>query len=60
MLRAIAQGEDWVDTAELKHNAEVFLALCHDHITLEETLIYPEAKSNFADELASRAKRLAA
>jgi hemerythrin-like domain-containing protein len=60
MLRAIAQGEDWVDTAELKHNAEVFLALCHDHIVLEETLIYPEAKSNFADELASRAKRLAA
>jgi hemerythrin-like domain-containing protein len=60
MLRAIAQGEDWVDTAELKHNAEVFLALCHDHIVLEETLIYPEAKSNFADEMASRAKRLAA
>lgn len=58
MLRAIALGEDWVDMAELSHNAEVFLSLCHDHIVLEETLIYPEAKNNFAEELASRAKRL--
>ena len=60
MLRAIAQGEDWVDMAELKHNTEVFLALCHDHIVLEETLIYPEAKNSFAQELASRAQRLVA
>lgn len=59
MLRAIAQGEDWVDMDELKHNAEVFLNLCHDHIVLEETLIYPEAKARMAEELASRAKRLA-
>ena len=59
MLRAIAQGEDWVDMDELKHNAEVFLNLCHDHIVLEETLIYPEAKARLADEMASRAKRLA-
>ena len=59
MLRAIAQGEDWVDMDELKHNAEVFLNLCHDHIVLEETLIYPEAKARLAEELASRAKRLA-
>lgn len=59
MLRAIAQGEDWVDMDELKHNAEVFLNLCHDHIVLEETLIYPEAKARLAEEMASRAKRLA-
>jgi hemerythrin-like domain-containing protein len=58
MLRAIAQGEDWVDMAELTHNVEVFLALCHDHIVLEETLIYPEAKSRLAQEMASRAARL--
>lgn len=59
MLRAVAQGEDWADMTELKHNAEVFVNLCHDHITLEESLIYPEAKARFADELASRAARLA-
>lgn len=58
MLRAIVDGEDWVDMAELKHNVEVFLALLHDHIVLEETLIYPEAKGQFADELAAREKRL--
>ncbi len=60
MLRALAQGEDWVDSAELEHALDVFLALCNDHIALEETLIYPQAKQRFAAELAGRAKRLAA
>lgn len=58
MLRAIAQGEDWVDLAELKHTIEVFASLCHDHIVLEESLIYPEAKARLVDALASRARRL--
>ena len=58
MLRAIANGEDWVDMAELKHSVEVFLTLLHDHIVLEETLIYPEAKGQFAQEMASRKQRL--
>mgnify|MGYP003383069665 FL=1 len=59
MLRAIAEGEDWVDMAELQHTVEVFLSLCHDHIVLEETLIYPEFKRQFSVELAARNKRLA-
>jgi hemerythrin-like domain-containing protein len=59
MLRAIALGEDWVDIAELTHNVQVFLSLCRDHIVLEETLIYPQAKSRFLQEMASRAARLA-
>ena len=59
MLRAIAEGEDWADMAELKSYAEVFLTLCHDHIVLEETLIYPEARARLGQEMASRAKRLA-
>jgi hemerythrin-like domain-containing protein len=59
MLRAIAQGEDWADMAELKHNAEVFVSLCHDHIMLEESLIYPEAKAHLIKDFASRAARLA-
>lgn len=59
MLRAIALGEDWADVTELKHNAEVFLNLCHDHIMLEESLIYPEAKAHLIKEFASRAARLA-
>jgi len=60
MLRALAQGEDWVDDAEVQHAIDVFLPLCNDHIALEESLIYPKAKANFALELAGRAKRLAA
>ena len=59
MLRAIANGEEWVDMAELQHSVEVFLTLLHDHIVLEETLIYPEAKGQFAVELAARKQRLA-
>jgi hemerythrin-like domain-containing protein len=59
MLRAIANGEDWVDMAELQHSVEVFLTLLHDHILLEETLIYPEAKGQFAQELAARTQRMA-
>ena len=45
MLRGIAEGEDWVNPEELLHAVSVFLALCHDHITREETLIYPAAKA---------------
>jgi hemerythrin-like domain-containing protein len=45
MLRAIAEGEDWIDPAELQHAVSVFLELCHDHIVREETLIYPAAKA---------------
>lgn len=59
MLRAIAQGEDWVDMAELRHGIEVFLNLCHDHIVLEETLIYPQARAQLAVEMAGRALRMA-
>lgn len=59
MLRAIALGEDWADVTELKHNAEVFVNLCHDHIMLEESLIYPEAKAHLIKDFASRAARLA-
>lgn len=56
-LRAIASGNTWIDPAEFQHNVEVFLALCRDHIALEETLIYPAAKAH-RDRLL--AKRLAA
>jgi len=60
MLRALAQGEDWVDPAELEHAIDVFVTLCNDHIALEESLIYPEAKQRFDQEMAGRARRLAA
>ncbi|GAB4212548.1 MAG: hypothetical protein Fur007_05050 [Rhodoferax sp.] len=60
MLRAVAQGEDGVDPAELRHAIEVFRTLCLEHIELEERLIYPEAKAQLALDLAARAQRLSA
>jgi len=44
-LEAIAQGFDWYDIDELKHATGVFLELSQEHIALEESLVYPEAKA---------------
>jgi hemerythrin-like domain-containing protein len=52
-LRAIAAGYSWYDPAELQHGVEVFLDLCREHIQLEESIIYPEAKA-IAAKLARR------
>jgi hemerythrin-like domain-containing protein len=38
-LRAIAQGNHWIDPSEFMHGAEVFLELCYGHTALEEALI---------------------
>jgi hemerythrin-like domain-containing protein len=54
MLRAIAEGDGWVDMEEMQHAVQVFLALCNDHMVLEETLIYPAAKTQLAQQLAQR------
>ena len=43
-LRAIAQGNHWVDPAEFMHGAEVFLELCYGHAALEETVIPAPAR----------------
>lgn len=41
---ALAQGIGGVDFDTLRHAVEVFSQLYHEHIALEESLIYPEAK----------------
>lgn len=56
-LRAIASGNNWFDPAEFQHDVEVFLALCRDHIALEEALIYPESKARWAEVAAQRVAR---
>jgi hypothetical protein len=40
-IEAIAQGYSWYDLAMLRHALPVFTALYHEHIALEESLIYP-------------------
>ena len=44
-LRALAEGNHWVDPAELLHNVEVFLELCYGHTALEELVVYPRART---------------
>ena len=43
-LESATGGNLWFDTAELRHALEVFEALYLDHILLEESIAYPEAK----------------
>ncbi len=43
LVGAIAHGLTGVDVDALRQGAEIFAHLCHDHIALEESLIYPQA-----------------
>lgn len=43
-LEAVAAGHAGVDVERLRACAQVFIALCHDHIALEESCIYPQAR----------------
>jgi hemerythrin-like domain-containing protein len=44
-LDAIARGQNWYDVAFLRDGVTVFSALSRDHIELEETCLYPEARA---------------
>ncbi len=43
-IAAATNGNLWFDPAELRHALEVFEALYLDHILLEESIAYPEAR----------------
>lgn len=49
-LDAIASGQSWVDLDMLREGVEIFTALSQDHVTLEESLIYPEARGRLQQE----------
>ena len=44
-LEAIAGGQTSYDIDALADGAQVFIALSHDHIALEESCIYPQARA---------------
>ena len=44
-LDAVAFGQSWYDLDLLRDGAEIFTALMRDHIALEESLIYPQARA---------------
>ncbi len=56
-LRAVAGGQSDVDPAELRHTAQVFTDLVREHIELEESLIYPEAKALLQRAARARSAR---
>jgi hemerythrin-like domain-containing protein len=47
-LEALAAGRSWWDPALLREGSEIFIALSHDHMALEESCIYPEARARMA------------
>lgn len=47
-LEAVAAGNEGVDLDLLGETTKVFTELLHDHIALEETCIYPEARARTA------------
>jgi len=53
-VEAIASGYNWYDLAMLRLALPVFTALYNEHIALEESLIYPEARRRRLAELHGR------
>ena len=56
-LDAVSKGYSWYDIDELRHAVDIFTALYQDHIDLEESLIYPEARRRMTYTGAGRAAR---
>lgn len=44
-LKALAAGQSMWDVDFLREASEVFIALSHDHMALEESCIYPQARA---------------
>jgi len=45
MLDAVGAGSTWYDVDALEHAAKLFTELSRDHVALEESCIYPEARA---------------
>jgi len=56
-IEAIANGYNWYDLTMLRHALPVFTALYEEHIALEESLIYPEARRRREAEKAAAMER---
>jgi iron-sulfur cluster repair protein YtfE (RIC family) len=60
-LDALASGQSCYDVDLLREGASVFTALMHDHIGLEESLIYPQARARLdADGRYAMGREMAA
>ena len=60
-LDGVACGQDWYDIDALREGVEIFAALSRDHIALEESIIYPEARTRLlASERQEMGREMAA
>ena len=57
LVRALADGQSWVDLDVLRDGVEVFSTLARDHIALEESLIYPQARSRMLESSRREMRR---
>lgn len=48
-LDAIANGQSWYDLDLLTEQVDIFSALLRDHIALEESFIYPQARAQLGE-----------
>lgn len=53
-LRAIASGDQGFDAAGFQRDVEAFLTLSHNHLALEEILVYPASKALWAKTAAAQ------
>lgn len=56
-LQAVAEGYSWYEIDGLRHGVGIFATLYLEHIGLEESLIYPEARRQLATEAAADQRR---
>lgn len=60
-LDAVACGMSWYELETLREGVKVFAALSHDHIALEESLVYPQARARMlAGERREMGREMAA
>lgn len=60
-LEAVANGQTSYDIDTLREESQVFIALSHDHIALEESCIYPQARARLrADDRREMGREMAA
>lgn len=60
-LDALACGQSWYDIDVLREGVEIFAALSRDHIALEESILYPQARARLgAQEQRAMGREMAA
>jgi hemerythrin-like domain-containing protein len=59
-LRAVAEGYNWYDLDFLRQGLPIFTELYREHIALEESMIYPEARRRHALTQGAKEGRKAA